>query len=69
MGKAFNNSICRVDLVASELLDLDYSSCIKSTEPLSECVLKFATTHSQILFLLRRGKLVGSLSLGDVAAY
>ena len=58
-----------IDLVASELLDLDYSCCIKSTESLSECILKFATTHAQMLFLLRRGKLVGSLTLGDVNGY
>lgn len=64
-----NTAELEVDLVASELLDLDYSSCIKFTEPLSECIMKFATTHARMLFLLRRGRLVGSLTLDDMNGY
>ena len=55
-----------LDLVGSELLDLDHTSCIKVSEPLSECVLKFAVAHAQSLFLLRRGRIVGCLHLTDI---
>ena len=56
----------KLDLVGAELLDLDFSTCIKVTVPLSELVLKFASCHAQSLFLLRRGRVVGILHVSDL---
>jgi len=54
-----------VDLV-SLFVDLDFTTCIKVDAALSECVLKFAVAHAQSLFLLRRGRVVGTLHLKDL---
>ena len=61
------NSFPPLDLVGAELLDLDFTMCIKATACLSECVLKFSSGHAQSLFLLKRGRVVGLLHVSDIS--